>query len=64
MKLKLPPHNLDGNCWERTYTCLHCGEGNLCDVCHKHDVPRGECDECSACPACDMIYNEMTEFDR
>ncbi len=37
-----------GNDWseELVYSCPKCGEGNLCDVCHEHDLPRGECDQC------------------
>ncbi len=46
-------HNHLGNCWDETkvYACRRCGKGNLCDVCHKHDVPRGSCFTCLACPA-------------
>ena len=38
----------NGNDWseDAVYNCKKCGAGNLCDVCHKHDNPRGECDEC------------------
>lgn len=48
-------HITGGNCWRkgRVYNCPHCGVGNLCDVCHQHDEPRGECEQCPSCPACD-----------
>ena len=42
-------HNHKGNCWDKAYEC--CGD-DLCDVCHEHDEPRGECSECPDCPAC------------
>ena len=49
-------HNKQGNCWENklVYSCDECGEDNLCDVCHKHDQPRGSCEECDHCVACDQ----------
>jgi hypothetical protein len=48
-------HTASGNCWKRPdpYECRYCGKGNLCDVCHLHDEPRGECSECKRCKACD-----------
>jgi hypothetical protein len=54
-QLKLfPRHNHSGNCWQKAYECKKgCGKGNLCDVCHMHDNPRGECDECPPCEACE-----------
>ena len=49
-------HTRTGNCTEPTfaliYRCRQCGRGNFCDVCHKHDAPRGECKKCPPCPAC------------
>lgn len=24
------------------------------DVCHEHEAPRGDCDECVECPACEV----------
>ena len=45
-------HNNLGNCWNKAYKCKECGQGNLCDVCHLHDSPRGECDECIVCLIC------------
>lgn len=38
----------NGNSWDEkvVYACKECGIGNLCDVCHRHEMPRGECDEC------------------
>jgi hypothetical protein len=44
-------HNHLGNCWDAPYSCSKCG-GELCDVCHKHDEPRGECSMCAECPEC------------
>lgn len=37
-----------GNCWveEAAFGCRKCGRENMCDVCHLHDQPRGECEEC------------------
>lgn len=48
-------HNDGGNCWsnEATYECDVCGPGSLCDVCHDHDEPRGECSACKRCPRCE-----------
>lgn len=48
------PHNHLGNCWEDSRSCLECGCENLCDTCHEHDQPRGECVECQPCDACDL----------
>ncbi len=33
-----------GNDWTEklVYSCKACGVGNLCDVCHDHDEPRGD----------------------
>ena len=45
-------HTHDGNCWVESYGCRACGIGILCDVCHDHDEPRGECSECEPCVAC------------
>ena len=44
-----------GNCTDDAVTCScrKCGKGNVCDVCHKHDEPRGSCSECPPCPKCD-----------
>lgn len=47
-------HTLTGNCWADPYRCRFCGDGNLCDVCHDHDEPRGACSECPPCEACDQ----------
>lgn len=37
-----------GNSWnpDIIYNCRECGVDNLCDVCHEHDMPRGDCDKC------------------
>lgn len=45
-------HLLNGNCWENAYKCKKCGIGELCDVCHKHDWPRGNCQICERCEQC------------
>ena len=47
-------HNQRGNCWLRARFCRRCGTDNLCDVCHRHSLPRGECDECPRCLPCDQ----------
>lgn len=48
-------HKHSGNCWDTylVYSCKECGHDNLCDVCHEHELPRGECDECERCQECD-----------
>lgn len=52
----MEPHNHKGNCWDRDhiYDCSECGIGNLCDACHSHDEPRGECSVCASCAACEV----------
>lgn len=50
-KIQKLEHTLTGNCWIPSYACYVCG-ANLCDVCHLHDQPRGECDKCSECLMC------------
>jgi hypothetical protein len=47
-------HSLKGNCWTPSaiYDCRRCGS-DFCDVCHKHDEPRGLCSVCPPCKACD-----------
>jgi hypothetical protein len=49
-------HAKTGNCWEPgvIYDCEECGD-ELCDVCHAHDMPRGECDVCPQCAPCDKL---------
>jgi len=56
-------HNHSGNCWDDdcAYKCSLCGAGNLCDVCHSHDMPRGECEDCPACPGCDDANEEDSD---
>lgn len=39
-----------GNDWNVGYGCKKCGVNNLCDVCHEHHMPRGECDACPPHP--------------
>lgn len=46
-------HTRTGNCWRYAHDCGECGPDVLCDVCHGHDEPRGDCSECEHCPACD-----------
>ena len=45
-------HLSNGNSWDPgvVYQCRECGVGNLCDVCHRHEQPRGECDQCPPVP--------------
>lgn len=52
---ELTEHLLCGNCWapEAIHDCRRCGSSSLCDVCHLHDYPRGECEDCDRCEACD-----------
>jgi hypothetical protein len=55
-----------GNDWCETlvYSCPKCGPGNLCDVCHEHDEPRGECTACPMvckCEACAPAASKETE---
>jgi hypothetical protein len=47
-------HTNTGNCFTHgeVYNCPECGHGVLCDVCHDHDEPRGECSECEPCGNC------------
>jgi hypothetical protein len=49
------PHNKKGNCWDNAYRCsaIGCRRGELCDVCHRHDEPRGRCTEGPRCKTCD-----------
>jgi hypothetical protein len=49
---RLPRHNRLGNCTLDEMACDECGHDNICDVCHKHDEPRGECSQCNPCLAC------------
>jgi hypothetical protein len=48
-------HTKSGNCFAGAYSCTTdgCRKGTLCDVCHEHSMPRGECDECPTCRACE-----------
>lgn len=50
-----PEHDHAGNCWHDADKCQHedCG-GNVCDVCHEHEQPRGECNACPTCTACEV----------
>lgn len=52
-KAKKPQHTKGGNCWDPSviYDCTECG-GEFCDVCHKHDRPRGQCETCPVCKPC------------
>jgi len=47
-------HTGTGNCWLRAFRCGECGKGKLCDACHEHDSPRGECPKCPPCRACEL----------
>jgi hypothetical protein len=57
-------HTRTGNCWasEVIYGCRKCGSAAMeipaCDVCHKHEAPRGLCEECPPCPVCDKEARE------
>jgi hypothetical protein len=54
-------HNLVGNCKKRIFECRACGVGNLCDVCHLHDEPRGECSQCNPCLPCQKLERKLTK---
>jgi hypothetical protein len=45
-------HLRNGNCFDRIFSCLKCGRLAVCDVCHLHDEPRGECEICPRCEKC------------
>lgn len=47
-------HTNTGNCWNKAGRCREYGVNNLCDVCHQHEEPRGECAMCPPCEACEM----------
>ena len=48
-------HVRSGNCSANVYNCRACGTETVCDVCHKHDEPRGECSVCPPCPGCTAL---------
>lgn len=48
-------HDFLGNCWG--VVCERCSDA-VCDVCHQHEEPRGECDICPECPLCGPGYAE------
>lgn len=45
-------HNLQGNCWDNSVAYPDKLDGEMNDICDKHDEPRGECSVCPECPAC------------
>lgn len=51
-------HRHNGNCFEKSYNCHKCGKGELCDVCHKHEQPRGDCYECDPCFFCRSVEKD------
>lgn len=57
----LDPHSHNGNCFEGAHNCEDCGVGNLCDVCHIHDEPRGNCIYCSPCFECEKEGHETPD---
>jgi hypothetical protein len=59
--MTLENHNLLGNCSKRIFECRVCGTGNLCDVCHLHDEPRGDCSQCNPCLACQKSERKLTK---
>ena len=50
----LGSHVKGGNCWHKSvvYNCRECGDGVLCDACHRHGEPRGDCSMCDPCFVC------------
>lgn len=54
-------HNLKGNCWDNKVAYPKKLNGDLNDICDKHESPRGDCDECPRCDLCDQemgLYEE------
>lgn len=49
---KKKSHNHRGNCLIDAHECTACGWGAVCDVCHDHEQPRGQCEECEPCLPC------------
>lgn len=49
-------HNRKGNCWDAATCYGRCREcrDELCDVCHVHCEPRGECRSCPPCEPCSL----------
>lgn len=54
----MTPHKGNGNCWHEPWNCGDCGWDEVCDVCHAHDEPRGDCEKCSKCHACEIEGRE------
>ena len=59
-------HTNTGNCWDNAYSCPGykeglCIEGELCDVCHDHDAPRGDCSQCPKCEKCALPSKGETQ---
>lgn len=46
-------HNLLGNCWDKEIV-YDTPDGEMNDICDKHDMPRGDCSECPDCPQCKL----------
>lgn len=46
-------HNLLGNCWDKEIVYAD-EDGEMNDICDKHDEPRGSCSECPDCPQCKL----------
>ncbi len=44
-----PEHTKTGNCWHESVAWKN---GEMMDVCDKHDEPRGDCSVCPPCKAC------------
>lgn len=55
------PHSHSGNCFKGARKCEDCGIGNLCDVCHTHDEPRGDCVCCPKCTECEKEDHETPD---
>ena len=56
-------HLRNGNCFDFIFSCARCGRGSVCDVCHLHDEPRGECKTCKRCLECivEIVGDEVEE---
>lgn len=54
-------HSLNGNCWEHRCRQAPTEDGALCDQCHVHAQPRGECSACAPCCACEAEFDEAAD---
>ncbi len=55
-------HTKTGNCFDVAFKCKDCGKDNLCDVCHEHEMPRGDCLDCQRCEICDSDISHQDNW--